>query len=286
VQGKPTSQTFAVLQHEGFHQFAFSYIGTNLPTWVNEGLAQYFEDGVLAGDQFYIGFANGRRIASVRAAMQDNRLLAFDTLLGLDEREWHEMVTTGSGETAGLLYDQSWSIVYFLITAEDGKYRKAFEQYLHLVADGSDSATAFKRAFNDDRTDRFRDRWLEHAASVQPDPISTAIARMEFLAQGLLFLRSQNQPMPGTIEELRAKLQRVEFRVMRTVSGVKTAYFAKDGENFEFPRAGGATGNFKILEAAASDLPPRIVAPGLKPEPTLVWKKDAEGQLQQDIVFH
>src|SRR5690606_25197614 len=36
VQGRPIMETMATLQHEGFHQFAFRYIGPSLPIWANE----------------------------------------------------------------------------------------------------------------------------------------------------------------------------------------------------------------------------------------------------------
>ena len=35
-------ETWHVVQHEGFHQFAHAVIGGELPIWVNEGLADYF----------------------------------------------------------------------------------------------------------------------------------------------------------------------------------------------------------------------------------------------------
>ena len=47
AHGHSRSQTLRTLQHEGFHQFAWNHLGPNLPTWMNEGLAQYFEDAVI-----------------------------------------------------------------------------------------------------------------------------------------------------------------------------------------------------------------------------------------------
>src|SRR5205085_11749385 len=32
------------LQHEAFHQFAYKAMGNNLPIWLNEGMAQLFEE--------------------------------------------------------------------------------------------------------------------------------------------------------------------------------------------------------------------------------------------------
>ena len=41
----------------------------------------------------------------------------------------------------------------------------------------------------------------------------------------------------------------------------------------------------RVSAPERNDLPPRINAPGLRPEPTLVWKRDPQGALIQDIVF-
>jgi len=39
------------------------------------------------------------------------------------------------------------------------------------------------------------------------------------------------------------------------------------------------------LEPARDDLPPRLSAPGLDPTPMLVWSRDDQGKLIQDLVF-
>jgi hypothetical protein len=47
--------TWHVVQHEGFHQFAHAVIGGDMPTWVDEGLAEYFGEAVFTGDNFVSG---------------------------------------------------------------------------------------------------------------------------------------------------------------------------------------------------------------------------------------
>src|SRR5438093_11038290 len=42
------------LQHEAFHQFALRAIGPQLPVWLNEGIAQIFEEGLWTGNEFNI----------------------------------------------------------------------------------------------------------------------------------------------------------------------------------------------------------------------------------------
>jgi hypothetical protein len=284
TQGKPLSQTFAVLQHEGFHQFAFNYIGPDLPIWVNEGIAQYFEDGILVNGKMYLGLAHGRRIASVKSALKEDRTIDFDRLLSMPDKEWHAAITANRAE-ASLLYDQSWSIVYFLINAENGKYRGPFEQYLRLVSQHRDSARAFEQAFGSRDTSAFRERWEDYAEALEPDSMNTAMERLEFLGQALKFLQERGDRLPASTEGLRAHLQRIGFRATRQEPGRTIQVSAKDESLYEYTLPNGKTQRFQMLDAESRDLLPRLTAPGLDPQPTLVWRRDKTGQLMSEIVF-
>ena len=56
IAGEDTQrQTWHVVQHEGFHQFAHFVIRGELPTWLNEGIAEYFGESVFTGDGFVSG---------------------------------------------------------------------------------------------------------------------------------------------------------------------------------------------------------------------------------------
>jgi len=56
IAGEQTdAQTWHVVQHEGFHQFAHAVIHGDLPMWVNEGIAEYFGEGLFTGDNFITG---------------------------------------------------------------------------------------------------------------------------------------------------------------------------------------------------------------------------------------
>lgn len=285
VQGKSVNTTFSVLQHEGFHQFAYHHIGPDLPNWVNEGIAQYFEDSVLAGDQMYQGLANARRVAAIKASLTAHNVIPFEKLLSMSQAEWHKAVVAGSDEAAQL-YDQSWSMVYFLIHAEDGRYRAAFENYLQLVSKGKESNAAFREAFGAPDTAGFRQRWEEYARTIEPDPVNIAMERMEFLGESLRFLKKRGEAVPTSMEALRVKLRAIRFQaVKRDQHGLTKRVSGTDESLYRFNRSDGVEMMFKMLPTEGKELLPRITAPGLRPEPTLIWWRDAQGQLMQDITF-
>jgi hypothetical protein len=89
------------LQHEAFHQFAFNAISPDLPVWLNEGLAQYFEEGLWNGDGFLLGEVPPRRVRQLQADVKDDRLVNFDTLLHMNNEAcgWPPTAPTASRST-------------------------------------------------------------------------------------------------------------------------------------------------------------------------------------------
>src|SRR6266567_889582 len=55
------------LQHEAFHQFAYKAIGANIPIWLNEGMAQLFEEAIWTGDGFLMNQVPPRRIRQLES---------------------------------------------------------------------------------------------------------------------------------------------------------------------------------------------------------------------------
>lgn len=284
MAGRSRSQTFITLQHEGFHQFAWNFLGHELPAWMNEGLAQYFEDAIIIGQRMMIGLANTRRIEIVRDAIKHRRTIGFSTLLNLNAQQWGELLNRDPDGSA-LLYAQSWSLTFFLIHGDDGKYQQALGKYLQLVSDGHDSVAAFRLTFGSEDLSPMERRWHSFAQAHQPDAINTAAARMEFLGTALEYLSENQEPMPKTIDHLKQYLQTRQFKLTTQSHGITTTLDAADDQLYVFPRPQESDRAFTLLESARNDLPPRITALGLRPEPMLVWSRDTEGQLIQEIEY-
>ncbi|MEM9414209.1 MAG: DUF1570 domain-containing protein [Planctomycetota bacterium] len=281
-------RTFRVLQHEGFHQFAWNYIGPNLPVWLNEGLAQYFEDAVLVGGQMAAGLTHRGRIERVREALDNGHAMSLDRLNSVSSRVWN-LSLREQPEHASLLYAQSWSVVYYLIHGDDGAHQERFVEYLKLLNQGNGADEAMLLAFGREGFVAVQQGWRNFAREQRPSDLAAATERLEFLGQGLRLLNQQGRNMPGSIDELRTTLQAYGFRTRRYEMGVARHLEASDDALFCFER-GSETGrpyeaSFRMLAPSRDDLPPRIVAPGLSPEPTLVWYRDAEGNLVQDISY-
>lgn len=286
TQGRSRAQVQAVLQHEGFHQFAHRYIGSELPIWINEGLAQYYEDGVVVGDRFVLNLVNHQRVESVKSWMKQGRGIDMERLLTMTSSQWHRTVSSGSEESV-VLYDQAWSMVYYLINAEGGRHRTGLERYMVAVGQGKTSLQAWREAFATLPPQTLKVRWQSYAASFNPDAVAVATSRMEFLGQALRYLHEQTraeQPV-ASIETLRGKLEQIQFKAVLEERGLRTQIAANDEWVYRFNSPEGKPQNFQLVQSGHPDLPPSITAPGLSPQPTLVWMRDADGQLVYDLVY-
>ncbi len=284
TEGKSRSQTLAVLQHEGFHQFAWRHIGPNIPVWVNEGLAQYFEDAILVRDRMTLGLAGSRRVQAVRGAIASGDVMPVAALLAMTPQQWGGILREDPARSE-LLYAQAWSIAYFLIHADGGKYRAAFGTYLQLLSKSQDASQAYARAFGSSDVSKLEKAWLAYAAKQEPDPLSTATYRLEFIGTAMRFLEEQGEPLPDSIEALQQTLVSRGFAVTRTTHHITDTAEAADASMFTYDRPNGSAAAFQLLAASRSDLPPRVIATGLQPEPVLTWSRDANDQLVMDIIY-
>lgn len=154
--------TWHTLQHEGFHQFAGAVIGGELPTWADEGLAEYFGEGVWTGDGFVTGVVPQWRLARVRDTLsREEGFLPIADVMGLTLGQWNGAMSVEK-------YDQAWMMVHFLVHAQDGKYRNAFAQFVNAVSGGMRATKAWNATFGD--AAGFEQKWREYWKTLPDNP--------------------------------------------------------------------------------------------------------------------
>jgi hypothetical protein len=164
----PDDNTWSVIQHEGFHQFAAIAIRPDLPPWVDEGLAEYFGEGVWTGDGFVTGLINPHRLAEVRRGM-GTTFKPFRQLMSLSLKDWNKNLSNSN-------YDQAWSMVHFLANADNGKYQPAFLQYMTAVSKGVSNQQAWSAAFGND-VDAFQAKYIQWWRSLPESPTTANFLR-------------------------------------------------------------------------------------------------------------
>lgn len=212
VNDKPRKVTLQTLQHEGFHQFAHRYIGGQLPLWLNEGLAVYFEQARLVNNKLKIGVAEPHRISAMRDALEKNTQFDIHSLITITSDQWFANMAVP--EKGALQYTQSWAICHFLIHANRGRYQRAFDKYLSLISSGRESDRAFEQAFGTDDYKAMESKWRAYVEEqMQPDEYSVMIERIEFLAFAAQSLSRRGAALPDTLDGFKQLLQANNFRV-------------------------------------------------------------------------
>jgi len=109
--------TTSVLLHEGTHQFVHLVTGSDVPLWINEGLASYYESSKFEGTSLKTNVLNQGRLKQIRERIKEKTASSFD-----------EVINIKLGFT-GYEYAHSWSLIYFFMNYKNGKYAQKFNDY-------------------------------------------------------------------------------------------------------------------------------------------------------------
>lgn len=154
--------TWHAVQHEGFHQFVAVAIGGGIPMWANEGLAEYFGEGLFTGDQFITGFIPQGRLDRMRQTFKQGKFKSLRDMMLLRPEAWNANLSREN-------YDQAWSMVQFLAHAEQGKYQSAFITFLRDVSHRTNWEEAWTKSFGGD-VQAFQERWEEYWQGLPENP--------------------------------------------------------------------------------------------------------------------
>jgi hypothetical protein len=156
---KSTNGTWHVVQHEGFHQFAHAVIGGDLPSWLNEGLAEYFGEGIFTGDGMVTGVISPNRCKRVQDQIKNKRFKSIKQMMLLSHAQWNaEMDVTN--------YDMAWSMAHFLAHGDNGKYQGAFSSFVRDLGRNRPWDRAWESNFGS--AEGFEKQWSDWWLSQDP----------------------------------------------------------------------------------------------------------------------
>jgi hypothetical protein len=212
VEGQGRDGLRRTLQHEAFHQFAYRAVGERLPPWLNEGLAQVFEEALWTGNEFFLYEIPPRRVRQLREDLQAGRLIDFSTLAMLTAEQWSAPLSDDSAAAAAR-YNQAWAITHFLATGHDGQgnpYLPRLLSLLQALHSGRDSREAMARVFPD--AGAIHHQFLDFAANLKPTPTAQLLERQAVLADLIVEL-SARDPVPHQMSRVRRLLREGGYQI-------------------------------------------------------------------------
>jgi hypothetical protein len=215
LEGQGRDSLRRTLQHEAFHQFALTTIGPRLPVWLNEGLAQVFEEGLWVGNEFHLEQVPPRRLRQLQQDMRDRRLMPFRQFLVISDADWNKDLRNATIGAAR--YNQAWAMTHFLVFAADEnnpdvpRYRTRLTQMLKLIHNGEKAGDAFVHAFSSN-IDGFQDNFIEYARALQPTQDATIIEHQGILADLLILLGKEGKRF-DSVESFRDALVHGGYRL-------------------------------------------------------------------------
>lgn len=131
---------YSVVYHEYTH-LLLSKAGEFMPLWMNEGLAEFYQNTEIREKDALLGEPSAEDILWLR----QNRLLPLATLFTVDYRSpyYHE-------ENKGsIFYAESWALTHYLQMDDYSQKTHRMSDYLTLVSQQVDPVTAATKAFGD-----------------------------------------------------------------------------------------------------------------------------------------
>ncbi len=225
-------QTLSTLFHECTHLIMRQVCG-DVPTWANEGLAVFFESARRTTKGMQLETIPFGRLWHLKKMMEQGEI-SLNHLCKLD----------GPNQYTGQYYPQGWSLIYYLLYAEKGKYRRNFESFFGgLVGskyDGNSIGT-FAKHFGQE-PDGLVYNWKEFIQAIEPktteeliDASTTAYsefinfnAAKKYAAQALEQMKGDDEKVLLCNARLHLTLARWEME-----QEVKAMHYAKSVEFFE-----------------------------------------------------
>jgi hypothetical protein len=126
--------TFAILAHEGWHQYAQVSLREPLPSWLDEGIGAWAEgyrwDTYQPDRAVFLPWANVERFDQLRRVAERDGLMPLDQLL----TERPQQLIRVSAESTLTYYAQCWALVHYLM--HDPGRRAALQVLLADAAAG------------------------------------------------------------------------------------------------------------------------------------------------------
>jgi hypothetical protein len=146
-----TKEMLARLNHEAFHayleNFVYAHDQTDVPRWLNEGLAQMFEEGQLELGTLRLDAPSRKRLTVLQADLRGENQGAEETLTELLTADARKFLATHSSspEVSQRLYLYSWGLAHYLAVRRPILETARLDRYVESHNDGQSPVARFEQ---------------------------------------------------------------------------------------------------------------------------------------------
>jgi tetratricopeptide (TPR) repeat protein len=137
IDADPLLNPFEIVYHEYIHYYLHNNSRSPIPTWFDEGMAEYYSTFTVSDNQVEIG----RPIPSHVAWLSSFDMIPLGELFAITT----ESPVYNEGEKRGVFYAESWAVVHYLHSGERAPQLTAF---LKMLEGGLPTDEAFHAAFD------------------------------------------------------------------------------------------------------------------------------------------
>jgi hypothetical protein len=158
---------FETLFHEGFHAFVANYLfersdTVEVPRWINEGMAMYFEMSVVEAGELIHGGLQKELLKTLQEKAKGGGLVPLRKVL-LGGPEQFLVTHEKEGDRSTLYYAESWALAHYLT----GRVaREALEKYVADVLKGAAKDKAFETMMGKS-VEAVEADWVEHVKKLK-----------------------------------------------------------------------------------------------------------------------
>ncbi len=156
-----TGQMFRRLAHESFHAYLEDFVYPrsvfDVSRWLNEGLAETFEAGLLDGDSLRVDAPDARMLARLKADLTGSHPVPLAELLTADANQFISTHRSDAAQ-ASRLYLYSWGLAYFLTFEQPLLGTQKLEDYVRLDAGDQSPIERFETLVGTP-LEEFEQRW-------------------------------------------------------------------------------------------------------------------------------
>jgi len=154
------------LYHEYYHSVTVPYF-PGLPTWVAEGMADFFGNSAIGDKKADLGMPNAGLIEELRS----KQLIPLATLFKVD----HKSPYYNEQNKVSIFYAESWALIHYLMLGDQRSHNPSFGAYLNAVSQGTGQDEAAGKAFGDlrklqDNLEKYIERFSFPAIEVPAPP--------------------------------------------------------------------------------------------------------------------